>query len=70
MATEILDESFRSAATAARAYFTGRVKGTRETASGFGKFAGISVSVTLPVAAHSVPRRKVTLKPTHSKEGR
>lgn len=35
--------------------------------SAFGKSSGTSI-VTLPVAAHSVPRKKVVMNPTHSQE--
>lgn len=35
------------------------------TFSAVGKSLGSSVSVTLPVATHSVPRASVTRKPTH-----
>lgn len=35
--------------------------------SGVGKSLGISVWITLPVAAHSTPRLKVVINPTHSK---
>src|SRR5438105_3748386 len=38
------------------------------TLSAVGKSSGTLVSVTLPVAAHSVPRCRVTMKPTHSIE--
>ena len=46
-------------------HFAGDWNGTVEIASAFGKSAGISVRDTFPVAAHSVPRRKVSLKPAH-----
>jgi hypothetical protein len=41
--------------------------GRLDAASAFGKSAATG-SVTLPVAAHSVPRWKVFMKPTHSIE--